>query len=144
MILRREDSVTGTFDVNRFSLLPAGRQCERVRRWRWCRRYRNLCRRYCLAIMLKDDGLCFRSKHSWDVAGNLLISDLSLLPFQLDDIAVEFSLVLRAFRIVLAGWFCFDSARDGIACGDIICEIDFDLALGSIERGYVKSVGTVG
>ncbi len=135
MILRREDSVTGTFDLNRSSLLPASRQRELCRRRRLRGGYWNLCRCHCLAVMLKDDGLCFRSKHSWDVAGNLLISDLSLLPFQLDDIAVEFSLVLRALRIVLARWFCFDSARDGVAGSNVIREIDFDLALGSIERG---------
>src|SRR6266404_8265848 len=105
MILWREDSVTGTFELERFSLLPAGRQSELCRRRRRCGGYRNLCRRYCLAVMLKDDGLCFRDKHSWDFARNLLVSDLSLLPFQLDDIAVELSLVLRALRIVLASRF---------------------------------------
>src|SRR5712664_3420888 len=134
MILRSEDSVTGTFDVNRFSLLPARRQRELGRRRRRCGGDWNLCPRYCLAVMLKDDGLCFRGEHGLDVARNLLISDLSLLPFQLDDIAVEFSLVLRALRIVLARRLGYDSSRDGIAGGNIIREIDFDLALRSRER----------
>src|SRR5207245_10281421 len=66
MILRREDSVTGTFDLNRSSLLPASRQRELCRRRRLRGGYWNLCRCHCLAVMLKDDGLCFRSKHSWE------------------------------------------------------------------------------
>src|SRR5437016_4181657 len=93
--------------------------------------------------MLKDDGLCCRGKHSWNVARKLLPSDFNLLSLHLDDIAVELSLVLRALGIVLAGWFCFNSARDRIAGGNIIREIDFDLALRSIERGDKESVGSI-
>ena len=93
---------------------------------------------------MKHDGLCFRGEYGRDVARDLLVSDLSLLSLKLDDIAIEFTLVLRALRIVLAGWFCFDGARDGIAGSNVIGEIDFDLALRRVERRDVESVGSLG
>src|SRR2546423_1470687 len=83
------------------------------------------------------------SERGGDMAAKILASDCDLLSFQLDDKAVEFSLILRALRIRLAARFGYDSARDGIARGKVLWEIDFDLAWRRGEVADEESVGGV-